>query len=83
MQYAWVIPMNSKSALDSLATIKILLHQMNQLNTIPGVTSPKPESFFSDHGTEFVNRLVINYLRQNNIRADYARSDVKASFAER
>ena len=68
-----VVPMKNKSAESSLEAIKIMLNKFGK----------RPQEILSDHGTEFKNKKVRDFLRENNIKQTFSTSDLKASIAER
>ena len=55
-KYAWVIPVQDKTAVSVLEAFRIILSK--------GRT---PKNIQSDKGTEFENRLFQNFLKKNNI----------------
>lgn len=74
-KYCWVKPMRTKSAKTTVGAIRRLVED--------DLSGKQIESMFMDHGSEFVNILVKNYLQSKNIRMDLALSETKAAIAER
>lgn len=70
----WVVPLRRKTA---EATKDGLLVWLNSM------PNDKPESFLSDSGKEFTNRLVLNLMRERNIRMVQSKNIHKAAIAER
>lgn len=82
-KYAWVEPMKRKTAIASLAAIKAILQKILGTNHGNETTSEKPKCIFFDKGTEFTNKLVMTFLKQEGIKTIHPSSDLKASIAER
>lgn len=82
-KYAWVKPMVTKTANETLAALKHVLQAIQNMSMLEGVTSPKPTELFCDSGKEFVNRQVSDYLQQEGIRKTHASSEMKAAIVER
>jgi hypothetical protein len=70
---AWVKAMTNKSASVSLAKIKELVAEIK----------PKMKAVFLDRGTEFKNKFVQAFLREQNIKMIHPYSETKAAGAER
>ena len=72
-KYVVVIPMKNKSAEMSLNAIKEMLRQFGKL----------PREILSDHGKEFINQKVKDFLESKNIEQTFSTSDLKAAIVER
>ena len=70
---AWVKPMINKSANVSLEKIKELVQEIQ----------PPMKALFLDRGTEFKNKKVQDFLREQNIKMIHPYSETKAPIAER
>jgi len=71
-RYLRVKKMKSKSAQDSLAAIKQLFEEVNQL----------PVTFRSDMGGEFANRLVKKFIKDSGVYQQLTYNKAKANYAE-
>lgn len=67
---AWVRELQTKSARTTLAAIESIIESESM--------GQKPEAIFFDRGTEFTNRLVTQYLRDQNIKIIHPSSEKKA-----
>ena len=73
-KYAWVIPVKTKSAKDMLPAFQTLLKK---------AAPRKPERLQTDAGTEFLNKDVQKFFKDNNIVHFHSASDQKAAVVER
>ena len=72
-KYAWVEPIKTKTGENLVKAFEKILRK-----------GRKPETFHSDKGTEFTNRLFQKYLKKNNIRFFTTQNaETKASIIER
>jgi hypothetical protein len=71
-KYAWAIPIKSKEAISAHAALVEIFKEKR-----------KPKKIHSDKGTEFLNELVLTFLKKNNIKHYTTESDKKASVVER
>lgn len=71
---AWVYPMKDKRAITSVAIMRQLLEDVGPF---------LPKALFFDRGTEFINKLVQNLLKENNIKTILPNTEVKAAYVER
>jgi hypothetical protein len=69
--YVWVKPLKSLKATE----VKSNLIELLKKN--------KPEILRSDRGSEFINNLVTNYLKEQNIKHIKTTGETKANYAER
>lgn len=73
-KFSWVLPMKSKTAAHSLKTFKILFQKTNR----------RPKAWRFDKGGEFTNRLVLDFLKKNNIKSYFSQNnDTKCAIVER
>lgn len=70
---AWIVGMERKTAKASQEAIRSIVDGMGE----------KPKLLFFDHGGEFQNRVVANYLASVQIPFAFPSSDKKAVFVER
>lgn len=71
-KYAWAIPLKTKSGKDILDGL-VRIFKSGRI----------PKTFQTDKGTEFLNRLVQNYFKKNDVHFFVTHSDKKASVIER
>src|SRR5208282_6091673 len=69
---AWIEPMENKNAITTLRVLQKVINNME----------PKPKTILFDHGREFINVKVTQYLEENNIKIILPSSETKAAFAE-
>lgn len=75
-KFAWIIAMKKKDAITTLQAIKQIIDKLIE-------NDEKPKCIFFDRGKEFVNRLVTNYLNEQEIKHLHPFSEIKAGIAER
>jgi hypothetical protein len=68
-RYAWALPLKSKKGKD-------VLHAFKLINTLP-------KFLWVDEGTEFFNKDVMTYFKENNVSMYHTYSGLKSVFAER
>lgn len=72
-KYAWVKTMKKKNATESLSAMKAIISDIGR----------KPKQIFFDKGTEFTNNLVVNFLKEQQIKLVHPNSELKAAIVER
>lgn len=72
-KYVWARQLKTKSA----------AHVQPALQSIVTAMGDKPESIFCDRGKEFVNRVVRDYLHEQQIKLEHPSSEKKAAIIER
>ena len=71
-EYAWVVPLNTKQGQELVKAFQTILS-----------SGHKPDKLQTDQGTEFLNRLFQNFLREKNIDFFTVNSGLKASVVKR
>ena len=71
-KYAWVVPLKTKQDQELVKAFRTILS-----------SGRKPNKLQTDQGTEFLNRLFQNFLREKNIDFFTVNSGLKASVVER
>ncbi|KAJ8030247.1 hypothetical protein HOLleu_26606 [Holothuria leucospilota] len=71
-KFAWVIPLKNKTGRTLLQAVKTILS-----------SGRKPDQIHTDRGTEFVNKLLQNYLKDEGIHFFTTNNETKASVVER
>lgn len=71
-EYAWVVPLKTKRGQELVKAFQTILS-----------SGRKPNKLQTDQGTEFLNRLFQNFLREKNIDFFTVNSGLKASVVER
>ena len=71
-KYAWVVPLKTKQGQELVKAFQMILS-----------SGRKPNKLQTDQGTEFLNRVLQKFLRDNNIDFFTVNSGLKASVVER
>ena len=71
-KYAWVVPLKTKQGQELVKIFQTIL-----------ASGRKPSKLKTDQGTEFLNRVLQKFLRENNIEFFTVKSGLKASVVER
>ena len=71
-RYAWCIPLKNKTGSLVVEAMKSVF-----------VLGRKPHTIYSDRGSEFANRTVGQYLKEQNVHQLFSHNETKANYCER